>query len=61
MGESSRSPEQREYAAVLLHRAESDLRACRKLAEDEAMDDDVVRFHAQQAVEKSLKVALVLS
>lgn len=60
MDESSPSPEQREYAETLLRRAESDLRACRTLAGDPAMDDDVVGFHAQQAVEKSLKVALVL-
>jgi HEPN domain-containing protein len=61
MGESLPGPEQREYAQVLLRRAESDLRACRKLAADEAMGDDVVGFHAQQAVEKSLKAVLVLA
>ena len=61
MGASSPSPEQREYAAVLLRRAESDLRACRRLAEDAAMEDDVIGFHAQQAVEKALKGALVLA
>jgi HEPN domain-containing protein len=61
MGASSPGPEQREYAQVLLHRAESDLRACRALAKDPTMEDDVVGFHAQQAVEKSLKVALLLA
>lgn len=55
------SPEQVEYATVLLRRAESDLRACETLANDAAMNDDVIGFHAQQAVEKSLKVALVLA
>lgn len=60
MGESSTSPEQLEVAGVLLERAESDLRAAHKLGEDAEMDDDVVGFHAQQAVEKSLKVALVV-
>jgi HEPN domain-containing protein len=60
MDESSISSEQVEVAGVLLERAQSDLRAADKLAEDAAMDDDVVGFHAQQAVEKSLKVALVV-
>lgn len=55
------SPEQREYAELLLERASSDLAACRVLLADEDMLDDVVGFHAQQAVEKALKVALVLA
>lgn len=45
---------------MLLRRAESDLRACSTLADDQTMDDAVVGFHAQQAVEKAIKVALVL-
>jgi HEPN domain-containing protein len=53
-------PEQREYAEMLLERAGSDLAAGRALMADEDMLDDVVGFHAQQAVEKALKVALVL-
>ncbi len=56
----SPNPEQREYAAVLLSRAQSDARACRTLLADSEMTDDVIGFHAQQAVEKALKVALVL-
>lgn len=55
------TPEQREYAELLLERANSDLAACRVLMANEDMLDDVVGFHAQQAVEKALKVALVLS
>jgi hypothetical protein len=55
------SPEQREYAAVLLERAKSDLGALRVLMANEDMLDDVIGFHAQQAVEKALKVALVLA
>ncbi len=54
------TPEQREYAELLLERANSDLAACRVLMANEDMLDDVVGFHAQQAVEKALKVALVL-
>lgn len=55
------TPEQREYAELLLERASSDLAACRVLMANEDMLDDVVGFHAQQAVEKALKVALVLA
>jgi hypothetical protein len=60
MGGSSPSPEQIEVAELLMRRAESDVRACRRLAGDPEMDDDVVGFHAQQAVEKAVKVALIL-
>lgn len=45
---------------MLLERAGKDLAACRVLMADDDMLDDVVGFHAQQAVEKALKVALVL-
>lgn len=55
------SPDNREVAAQLLRRAASDLHACRILAADDQTDDDVIGFHAQQAVEKALKVALVLA
>ncbi len=55
------TPEQREYAELLLEHATSDLNACRVLMAAEEMRDDVVGFHAQQAVEKALKVALVLA
>lgn len=58
---SSPSPEHVEYAGVLLRRAEGDLQVCRKLADDAAIDDSIIGFHAQQAVEKALKVALVLA
>ncbi len=49
------TPEQREYAELLLERAKSDLGALRVLMADEGMLDDVVGFHAQQAIEKALK------
>jgi HEPN domain-containing protein len=55
------TPEQREYAELLLTHAASDLGACRVLMSEEDMRDDVVGFHAQQAVEKALKVALVIA
>jgi hypothetical protein len=46
----------------MLHRlATGDLYACRKLADDAEVDDHIIGLHAQQAVEKALKVALVLA
>jgi hypothetical protein len=57
----SPSPEQLEYASLLTRRAEGDLYACRLLADDPGSDEGIVGFHAQQAVEKALKVALVLA
>lgn len=40
------TPEQREYAELLLEHATSDLGACRVLMAAEDMRDDVVGFHA---------------
>jgi len=57
----SPSPEHVEYAELLLRRAKGDLRVCQALAEDADIDDNAIGFHAQQAVEKALKVALVLA
>jgi HEPN domain-containing protein len=57
----SPSPEQIEYAEMLKRLATGDLYACRKLADDADVDDHIIGFHAQQAVEKALKVALVLA
>jgi hypothetical protein len=61
MDASSPDADRREVADVLLARARSDLRACAALADDHEMGDDVVGFHAQQAVEKALKVGLTLA
>jgi HEPN domain-containing protein len=55
------SPEHVEYAETLLRLAESDLQACRVLAVHDDVADGAVGFHAQQAVEKALKVAIVLA
>jgi HEPN domain-containing protein len=57
----SPSPEQVEYAEVLLHRAADDAHACRVLMSDTEVGDSIIGFHAQQAVEKALKIALVLA
>jgi len=57
----SPSPEQVEYAEVLLRRATDDAHACRVLVSDTEVGDSIIGFHAQQAVEKALKIALVLA
>lgn len=57
----SPSPEQVEYAEMLLRRASGDLSVCRALGADMKVDDGPIGFHAQQAVEKALKIALVLA
>jgi HEPN domain-containing protein len=57
----SPSPEHVEYAGTLLRLADADLHACRVLAGHEHVADGAVGFHAQQAVEKALKVAIVLA
>ncbi len=46
---------------MLERRAAGDLYVCRALAEDSEVDDNIIGFHAQQTVEKALKVALVLA
>jgi len=55
------SPEQIEYAEILLQKAEGDCTAVRVLLEREEIADDIVGFHAQQAVEKAMKAVLSLS
>jgi HEPN domain-containing protein len=54
------SPEQVEYAELLLRKAESDLATVRALADSGEVGDEVIGFHAQQAVEKSVKSVLVV-
>ncbi len=57
----SPSPEHVEYAETLLRLADADLYACRVLADADDLADGAVGFHAQQAVEKALKAAIVLA
>jgi HEPN domain-containing protein len=52
------TPEHREVAVLFLGKAGADLAAAELLAEDPGQDDGVIGFHAQQAVEKSLKAVL---
>src|ERR1700736_839268 len=58
-GGYSLTPEESEEAVRLLRAARSDLRAAKVLAADVGQANDVVGFHAQQAVEKAMKAALV--
>ncbi len=46
---------------MLQRLATGDLYACRKLADDAEIGDQIIGFHSQQTVEKALKVALVLA
>jgi HEPN domain-containing protein len=55
------TPEQIEVAGSLARLAAIDLATAEKLAPDPEMDDRPVGFHAQQAVEKAVKVALMLA
>lgn len=54
------SPDQRDYAARLLRKADADLVVVRALLHNEDIADDVLGFHAQQAVEKAMKAVLVI-
>lgn len=47
-----------EHAALLMRKAQQDEYAVRKLASDPASPDEVIGFHAQQAIEKMLKAVL---
>lgn len=49
---------ERSVARMLIEAAEQDLHACATLAQTPGIGDAVVGFHAQQAVEKSLKAVL---
>ncbi len=50
-----------EEAHRLITAADSDLRAATLLATDTQQSNDVIGFHAQQAVEKAIKAVLVAS
>ncbi|HEY5709266.1 MAG TPA: HEPN domain-containing protein [Solirubrobacterales bacterium] len=55
------TPEQIEVAELLARHAKGDLTVAEKIAPDPEVEDGPVGFHAQQAVEKALKVALTLN
>ncbi len=48
----------REYAAVLLRKAEQDIYVVDRIIDDPDSPDEIIGFHAQQAVEKLLKAVL---
>lgn len=50
----------RERASVLMHKAKEDEFTVEKLLPDPASSDEIIGFHAQQAVEKCLKAILTL-
>jgi len=54
------TPEEIETADLFLRKAASDLAAARALATDGDQEDDVIGFHAQQAVEKAFKAVVVI-
>lgn len=45
-------------AAVLARKAENDAKAMQLLAPDQEVSDEIIGFHAQQAIEKWLKAVL---
>lgn len=50
----------RDLARVLLKRATDDITLVRRVADDMEIADAIVGFHAQQAVEKSIKAVLAV-
>jgi len=51
----------RELAELLLQKAEQDEFALDKLIPDPNSPDEIIGFHAQQAIEKMLKAVLALA
>lgn len=51
----------RELAALLLRKAAQDEYALEKLAADPGAPEEIIGFHAQQAIEKMLKAVLALA
>ena len=51
----------REHAELLLHKAQQDEFALEKLIPDPASPEEIIGFHAQQAIEKTLKAVLTNS
>lgn len=52
--------EPRDLAALLLAKADQDAAAVRALLGEPSVSDEIIAFHAQQAVEKALKAVLAL-
>ena len=56
MSSSERDP--KAEAVVLAHKAKDDAKAMQLLAPNPEISDEIIGFHAQQAVEKWLKAVL---
>jgi HEPN domain-containing protein len=54
------SPEQREFASLLLRKAEGDVEVVRALVGNASITDDAIGFHAQQAIEKAMKAVFAI-
>ncbi len=52
------NPDARELASLLVRKAEGDEAILDRLLDDSDVPDDVLGFHAQQAIEKRLKAVL---
>jgi HEPN domain-containing protein len=57
---SSRRREPAELAALLARKASDDATAVREFADNSEISDEIVGFHAQQAVEKWLKAVMAI-
>lgn len=57
---SSSTPEGINQATVLARKAEADAIAVRELAGNPEITDEIVGFHAQQAIEKWLKALMAI-
>jgi HEPN domain-containing protein len=55
------NPDARELALLLQRKAAGDEMILAKLLDDSDVPDDVLGFHAQQAIEKRMKAALALN
>src|SRR6478672_1633793 len=57
-GVSLSTPEDSERAQLLARKASEDAKAAQLLADNDEIADEIVGFHAQQAVEKWLKAVI---
>ena len=55
---NDRESRQRELARILIQKARQDLAAVGELRDSAKVADEIVGFHAQQTIEKSLKAVL---
>lgn len=51
----------KDYAVLLLHKAKQDALLFDKLIDDHEVSDEILGFHIEQAIEKSLKCILIFN